>query len=42
MGIGLYHSQMIVEAHHGKIEVESEIGRGTTFRVFLPLAGSRG
>jgi putative PEP-CTERM system histidine kinase len=36
MGIGLYHSQMIVEAHHGKIEVESEIGRGTTFRVYLP------
>jgi signal transduction histidine kinase len=36
MGIGLYHSQMIVEAHHGKIEVESEVGRGTTFRVYLP------
>jgi hypothetical protein len=40
MGIGLYHSQMIVEAHHGKIEVESEIGRGTTFRVFLPMKGN--
>ena len=42
MGIGLYHSQMIVEAHHGKIEVESEVGKGSTFRVFLPVAGSRG
>ena len=42
MGIGLYHSQMIVEAHHGRIEVESEVGKGSTFRVFLPLAGNRG
>ncbi len=38
MGIGLYHSKMIVEAHHGKIEVQSEEGKGTTFRVFLPVA----
>jgi len=37
MGIGLFQSQMIIEAHQGRIEVESEEGRGTTFRVFLPL-----
>jgi putative PEP-CTERM system histidine kinase len=35
MGIGLFHSKMIVEAHQGKIEVESEPGKGTTFRVIL-------
>jgi putative PEP-CTERM system histidine kinase len=37
MGIGLYHSLSIVEAHHGKIEVESQLGKGCTFKVFLPV-----
>jgi signal transduction histidine kinase len=37
MGIGLFHSKMIVEAHGGKIEVESEIGKGTMFKVYLPI-----
>jgi len=37
MGIGLFHSKMIVEAHQGRIEVESEEGKGTTFRVYLPI-----
>ncbi|MDR3377504.1 MAG: PEP-CTERM system histidine kinase PrsK [Verrucomicrobiae bacterium] len=37
LGIGMFQSKMIVEAHRGKIEVESEPGKGTTFRVLLPL-----
>jgi putative PEP-CTERM system histidine kinase len=36
MGIGLFQSKKIIEAHGGKIEVESTEGSGSTFRVFLP------
>jgi putative PEP-CTERM system histidine kinase len=36
-GIGLFQSKMIVEAHNGVIEVESREGRGSTFRVMLPI-----
>lgn len=37
IGIGMFHTKVIVEAHRGKIEVSSEAGHGTTFRVLLPL-----
>jgi putative PEP-CTERM system histidine kinase len=36
LGIGLFHSKLIVEAHHGVLEVNSSIGAGTEFRVLLP------
>jgi signal transduction histidine kinase len=40
-GLGLMIVQRIVRAHGGKIEVESHAGRGTTFRVWLPLHEQR-
>ena len=36
LGMGLYISMEIVKGHDGHIEVESEIGKGSTFYVFLP------
>jgi PAS domain S-box-containing protein len=36
-GLGLSVSFRIVEKHHGRIEVRSEDGKGTTFRVILPV-----
>lgn len=36
MGIGLYQSRQIIEAHGGRIEVESSIDHGSEFTVWLP------
>jgi putative PEP-CTERM system histidine kinase len=36
-GIGMFQSKMIVEAHGGRIEVESAFKKGTIFRVLLPI-----
>ena len=38
IGIGMFHCKMIVEAHRGRIEVDSEPGKGTAFRVLFPLS----
>lgn len=38
LGIGMFHSKMIIDAHRGRLEVESTPGQGSTFRVLLPVA----
>ena len=42
MGLGLPLAHKIIEEHGGIIEVESEAGKGTTFRISLPAAGEEG
>ncbi len=37
LGIGMFQTKMIIEAHHGSIRVKSNVGKGTTFQVLLPL-----
>ncbi len=41
-GLGLSIAKKLVEAHHGRIEVRSELGAGTSFTVRLPKAAVGG
>ncbi|GAA4751769.1 hypothetical protein GCM10023350_41310 [Nocardioides endophyticus] len=41
VGVGLSSSKSIVESHGGLIEVASALGRGSEFRVVLPLHVAR-
>jgi len=41
MGLGLFICRGIVEEHGGRIWAESEVGKGSTFHVALPIEGRR-
>ena len=41
LGIGLFQSRAIVQAHGGAIHVQTEVGRGTTFLISLPVAAEK-
>jgi PAS domain S-box-containing protein len=40
-GLGLYYCKQIVDVHQGTIECDTELGRGTTFTVVLPLKSAK-
>lgn len=42
VGLGLANVHKIIEAHQGRIEVSSALGRGTTFEIHLPPSGPLG
>lgn len=36
-GLGLYWAKKVIDLHQGTIEVESELGKGTTMHIYVPL-----
>jgi PAS domain S-box-containing protein len=41
-GLGLAVTHKIIQEHNGKIKVESVLGSGTTFKIFLPVEENKG
>jgi signal transduction histidine kinase len=35
LGIGMFQSRTVIEAHRGSIQVESQLGKGNTFRIYF-------
>ncbi len=42
LGLGLYNTKSIIEEHGGRIEVTSQVNKGTTFAVWLPEGAAAG
>src|SRR5271165_1020578 len=40
LGLGLSMVRAIITAHHGRVTASSEVGRGSTFRIYLPRAAA--
>jgi signal transduction histidine kinase len=38
LGLGLFIARSLIQSHQGRLLLESEVGRGSTFRVWLPIA----
>jgi signal transduction histidine kinase len=36
-GLGLYFCRLVAEAHEGRVELESQPGKGTTVALWIPL-----